>query len=228
MARNWQEVVQAEEFTDVQRLVHLAMRMDVQHEAGLQEALMANNKSSFEATLTEMSKTAGCTDRKGFLTDEDVLNQLNDSSVQVAKSVTNTYNFDLATAIIGIRVTTPRANRFTYAKRLKDWDNARSEWKTRQISLDNTLKARSLAQEEFMKRNPDLQGFAVLEGPDPAQESICQGFLNRGRVPIQVARENPSPFHLGCPHTWRFIFTKLGRKAQKDARCEDMWLGTTG
>lgn len=227
MPRDWQGVVQDDEFSDVQRLVHLAMRMDIQHEASLQAALTDISKNSFEKSLTEMSKAAGCTGRKGLLTDSNILSQLNDSSVQIAKSVTNTYNFDLATAIIGIRATTPTANRFTYAKSLKDWDKTRSEWKSRQVSLNTTLQARSLAQAEFMSKNPDLQGFAILEGPNPAQEAICQGWLNRGRVPIQVALENPSPFHTGCPHPWRFVFTKLGRKAEKEARCEDMWLGTT-
>lgn len=227
MPRNWQEVVQNEEFTPVQRLVHLAMRADAQQQSSIQASLLEVEKSSFETALTEMAKASGCTDRKGLLTDEGVLEQLNASSTEDSRSVVNTYNFDLATAIIGIRSMTPRANRFTYAKRLKEWDKNRSDWKSRQISMNSTLKARALAQAEFMSRNPDLDGFAILEGPNPAQEAICQGFLNRGRVPIQVALENPSPFHTGCPHTWRFVFTRLGRKAQKDARCENMWLGTT-
>ena len=227
MPRNWQEVVQDDEFTDIQKLVHLAMRMDALHESSLQSALMDIGKGSFEATLTELARTAGCTSRKGLLTDEGLLNNLVNISARDAKSVTNTYNFDLATAIIGIRASAPRANRYIYARRLKEWDRSRTEWKSRQVALNTALKARTLAHAEFMTKNPDLQGFAILEGPNPAQEAICQGFLNRGRVPIQVALENPSPFHIGCPHTWRFIFTKLGRKAQKDARCSDMWLGTT-
>ena len=212
----------------MQRLVHLAMRLDKTHETSLQGVIGSIRRDAYEATLTEMATAAKCTERKGLLSNEDVLTALDDSSKVDAQSVSNTYNFDLAISIIATSVTNPKASRFICAKSLKTWDSSRALWKSRQIAMNSVLSARLEAQNEFFRQNPSLaeSGYAILVGPNPASGAICQGLINRGRVPIEVAQSNPSPFHLNCPHTWMYFFTKLGRKPIRDARCTGLWLGT--
>lgn len=218
MSRNWREVV--DQMTDVQKLVHLAVRMDQQHEEAYRSELLKSRRREYEAALTDLANAVGC-DREGRLQEGSILTELNNASKIDAGSIVNTYNYDLAHAIIQISNDVPTANRNTYAKRLREWETSRGEWKNQQIALNTHLTTLGKAQREFLENNTNIDAEAILEGPDPAAEAICQGWLNRGRVPIQTAINNPSPFHLGCPHPWKIL--PLGQV--EPGGCDDLWLG---
>ncbi len=217
---NWQTIVRGDDFSNVMRLVHLAARMTDENVENLKAQLLRTRRRSFETELDRLSKTVGC-DRKSIVDSGPELSAMSDLSATDAQSIVDTYNRDLALAVIVTRAETPRANRNTYASRLTKWDKNRSSWKDRQVAMQSVLDARSLAQKSFHELNPGLEGSAILIGPDPAREPICQGWLNRGRVDIQVAINNPSPFHLNCPHTWEITHTS---KLNKD-ECRDLWMG---
>ncbi len=219
MPRDWQKLTNSDGFSNVMRLVHLAMRQDATDEQALRTELLKARRSEYEATLTELATGLGCTGRQGRLGEGPILSQLNETSEADAKSIVNTYNYDLAIAVIAIRTEVPTANRHVYAKRLQTWETNRDKWKNEQISLNTNLTARSLAQADFMANNP-VEGTARLVGPDPAAEPICQGWLNRGNVPMETALANPSPFHFNCPHSWEYRLKKL-----KKSECKDLWMG---
>ena len=221
MPRNWQALTQGEGFSNVMRLVHLAMRQDNIDQDAIRSALVKARRVEYEATLSKMAAEIGC-DRSALVSEGDTLNELNQLSTVDAQSMINTYNYDLAVAIITIRTETPTANRHVYAKRLATWDSNRSEWKNKQVAMNTVLTSRSMAQRDFMRLNTNLEGKARLIGPDPAAEPICQGWLNRGLVPADVAADNPSPFHPNCPHSWEF---SLGWIDDRDKDCEGLWMG---
>jgi len=214
---DWRTLVAS--MTDVQKLVHLATRYDMVNEEALRAQLLKNRRNEYEATLNQLAAEAGC-GRSAILSEGPVLSELNDLSRDDAMSIANTYNYELGIAILAISSDTPRANRFAYANRLAKWENRRAKHKDDQIATHTNLTARSLAQRDFNQFN-DIDGTAQLVGPNPAAEQICQGWLNRGMVTKQVAVNNPSPFHLGCPHVWDFTLKKLNRED-----CQDLWMGS--
>ena len=217
MPRNWQELVSS--MSDVNKLVHLSMRQDSTDAENLRSSLVKSRRREYESELNNLAKEAGC-DRTANVSEGEVLNEINDLSKQSADLMVNTYNFDLGVAIIAIRTESPTANRFTYAKRLGEWDTNRSVWKNAQVATDTVLTTKSLAQRDFMRFNTNVESTAILTGPDPAAEPICQGWLDRGRVPAQVAINNPSPFHANCPHFWEFSPEKLDK-----GDCDSLWMG---
>lgn len=214
--RDWQSVVSG--MTNVQKMVHLAMRQDSVDEERIRTELVKVRRRAYEDELTNQAARVGCKKKTGRLGNNDQLTALNDASKEDAASITNTFNFDLAAAIINISTENPKANRQTYAKRLKEWEDKRAEWKAGQIAMFTEGSARSLAQQEFADRN-DVEGYAELE-PQTAAEEICQGWINRGQVPMKEAMKNPPPYHGNCPHRFR----TYPEQASKEA-CDDLWMG---
>lgn len=218
MPRDWQALTNSEGFSDVMKLVHLAARQDMVDQEAIRAQLVKARRREYETTITELAQSLGC-DKQSIVREGEILNELNELSANDARSMVNTYNYDLAVAIIAIRTETPSANRNTYAARLRTWDANRAEWKNKQVAENTVLTARSLAQRDFARFN-NIEGKAQLVGPNPAAEPICQGWLNRGMVPIQVAINNPAPYHLNCPHSWQMIPIKATKE-----ECQDLWTG---
>lgn len=194
MPREWQPVVDG--FSPVMKLVHLAMRMDAVDQEALRAELLRARRSFFEEELTAQAERVGCRTRRGHLANGPILSQLNDDSLRDSASIVNTYNYDLASAIARIRTDTPRANRWTYAKRLGAWDAKRASWKEPQIAQYTEISARGLAQQHFYNINGSF-GTAVLR-PEPAVCPVCIGWVARGEVPLAVAMANPPPYHPNC------------------------------
>lgn len=217
MARDWRVVV--DEMPRVQRLVHLMIRYDTVDEDATRAELLRVRRRAYEDELTIQAARVGCPGRSGRLVNASVLAELNQMCADDARSIANTYNYDLAGAISRIRSETPTANRFTYAARLREWETARAKWKTPQIAQYTENSARSLAQQHFSAFNADVFGFAVLE-PRQAVCPVCQGWIARGEVPLNVAMNNPPPYHPGCPHAWRTVYDKVSRDV-----CPRLWMG---
>ena len=215
--KDWSALVDS--LTNVQKLVHLAMRYDVVDQERIRGDLLRVRRLAYEDELNIQAANVGCAGRKARLGNGSILSALNDMSERDAISIVNTYNYDLAIAIRNIATEVPTANRYTYAARLRDWETARSKWKTPQIEQFTESSARSLAQADFFRQNGELMGTARLE-PRSAACPICQGWIARGAVPVRIALNNPSPYHVGCPHSWNITPKRVPR-----SECLLLWMG---
>lgn len=216
MPRNWQPLI--DDMSNVQRLVHLAARWDIVDEENWRGEILRKMRTAYDEELTIQAARVGCSGRRGHLRNGPLLSALNDKAREHAASIVNTYNYDLALFILNVGRQTPTANRFVYAKRYRDWAAARASWKTPQINLMSMTWARTKAQQDFVDQN-GRRGTAQLT-PRTAVCPICQGWINRGRVPINVAMNNPPPYHQGCPHVWSLDSGKVLRD-----QCVDLWMG---
>ena len=216
MARNWQATV--DDLTDVGKLVHLMFRQDAYDVDRTRSELLRQRRQYYEAELTDQALRIGCPGRTGRLGNGAILSELNDISQRDATSIVNTYNADLANAIAYIRAEVPTANRFVYAKRLGEWEEKRASWKNAQIAQYTENTARTKAQQDFRQYN-NAYGSAELL-PKRAVCPVCQGWVNRGRVPLNIALNNPGPWHPNCPHLWSITYEKV---APTD--CATLWMG---
>ena len=194
-AMPWQTLV--EQLSPVGKLVHGQMMQDDIAEQERRGMLTAQRAKAYEQELKIQASRVGCDQYSGSLRIGPEWVALDEQSVNDARSITNTYNRDLARQVAKIRQDVPTANRHVYAKRLRDWNAGRSEWKNKDISQFTGNSARSKAQADFFRNNGIGEGYATLE-PRTAVCPVCQGFLNRGEVPIPVAMSNPGPFHVKC------------------------------
>ena len=216
MARQWQPLV--DQLSDVGKLVHLAARKEPLDVDRVRSELLRERRRYYEAELTAQAARVGCPGRSGNLSNGAILSELNQKSMEDATSIVNTYNYDLAVAIRYIRAETPTANRFTYAKRLGEWETRRGAWKNDQIALYTETSARAKAQADFYQYHANF-GTAELV-PKTAVCPVCRGWVARGEVPLRTAMNHPGPFHVGCPHTWE---THPERVARED--CPMLWMG---
>lgn len=213
--RNWQAVV--DDMSDVQKIVHLAIRMTEDDEQRIRDELLRVRKDAYVDELNILARRVKC-NRSGRLTTGPTLSEFSDKSSSDAQSIVNTYNYDVTQEIQRIKEDAPSANRATYASRLLSWENTRSEWKVSQIALQTAGEARGKAQQDFYAFN-DIQGVAVLR-PKTAKEEICQGWANRGKVDAREANNNPPPYHPFCDHTWHFFSNEISSE-----ECRELWLG---
>ena len=216
MARNPDAIVQ--DLPDVGKLVHLAMRQDAYDVDRIRGELLRERRRYYEAELTAQAQRIGCKGQVGRLTNGAVLSELNDISQRDAASIVNTYNYDLAVAIRYIRAETPTANRYVYAKRLGEWEQQRASWKNDQIAQYTEGSARAKAQQDFYQNNNAFGTAELL--PKQAVCPVCQGWVNRGEVPLNVAQHNPGPFHPGCPHVWSVTYERI-----PPDQCQFLWMG---
>lgn len=216
MAREWTTIVN--DMSPVQKLVHLAMRYTAEDSERIRAELVRARKRAYEDELTMQAARVGCPGRRGSLQGGQSLTQLNDMSKADAESIMSSYNYDLAGAVSNIAAETPSANRNTYAKRLDAWDNKRNGWKISQIAQYAEGSARSLAQQDFYRLN-SIQGMAELR-PVSAVCPVCKGWVARGKVKMEVALNNPPPYHPNCPHLFR---TDPGRVPPDE--CRLLWMG---
>jgi hypothetical protein len=216
VARDWQALVGSERFTAVMQLVHSYYRMTEADAARIVIEISKQKQQAYENELTKLASKAGCP--SVGVADTYTLDSIKDQSEDEANGIVDTYNWDLAYAIINIHDNHPRANRNTYLNQLGGWNNSRASWKYVQIALHNSGEWQAQAQLDFTTYN-DLTGWAELL-PKKAAEPVCQRLAQRKRIPLREAQDYMSswPPHLNCPHYWE---THLGEIAD----CADMWLG---
>jgi len=215
-ARQWQPIIDT--MSDVNKLVHLASRMDQFDVDEIRTRLLRERRRIYASELEAQAAMVGCPGRRADLTNGPILSELNTMCQTDAISIVNTYNYDLAAAIIRVRSDTPRANRFTYASRLDVWREKRKIWKDAQITLYTEGSTRSLAQQHFYQHNGNM-GKAILE-PRKAVCPVCQGWIERGEVPLRVALNTIVPVHVNCPHLWVVDPDKWPK-----GECYLLWMG---
>lgn len=198
------------------KLVHLAARMDDFEVDRIKGELLREGRRAYENELTAQARLVGCRSRRGQLTTGPSLSELHDLYSRHAAGIVNTYNYDLAGAIIQIRSETPTANRHVYASRLQAWEGQRAKWKGPIIAQSTDGYARALAQRDFHQFN-NVMGVAVLR-PESAVCPVCAGWVARGEVPVAVATNNPPPYHPQCPHLWQI-------RPNRVADCNALWMG---
>ena len=216
MPLDWRARV--DELTDVQRLVHLAARLDSVSVEEWRGNLLGQMRRCYEAELTAMAARVGCPGRQARLNNGPILSELNDQAAEWAAGICNTYNYDLAAALHNIGVETPRANRNTYVKRLQAWDQQREKTKSVDIAAYTEGWTRSKAQADFRAMNGTM-GTARLV-PTEAVCPVCLGLVARGEIPLREALKNPPPFHPRCPHNYEMTLEQVARDD-----CPLLWLG---
>jgi len=206
------------QMTRVQILVHLAMRWTLDDEERIRSELLRQRRAFYEAELTAQAARVGCPGKRALLREGPELKALNEASRADAESIVNTYNYDLARAILDIAEAEPRANRWVYAKRLQKWESERAAWKNEQIAHHTELSARAAALHDFYQYNR-MRGMAVLR-PEEAVCPVCQGWIERGETPLEVATANPPPYHVNCPHFWETDPERVSK-----TECAELWVG---
>ena len=197
--------------SSVQKLVHLAARQDPYDEEAWRVELLRARRRAYEDELTIQARNSGCPGRRGRLGNNEILSGLNDESKADSVSIANTFNYYLANAIIRIRQETPTANRYIYAKRLREWEPGYWGWKRPQIDEWTNSTARTKAQQDFFKYNGAGMGSARLE-PRTAVCPVCKGWVARGLVPLRVAMNEPPPYHPNCFPPGQKVLLPNGRE----------------
>jgi hypothetical protein len=197
--------------TPVQRLVFLRSAWGVEERGSLADAIHVDSLKAAESTLLDAGRKiwGDAFDRDVSLSDPGLLAEIKALSFDAASRVTMTHNYELARQIVQIGVDAPRANRFVYAKRLRDWEAGRAAWKGPQIALDRSVQTMDLVMDRFMRKNRGLEGqFAVEPGPwaVPLCDFDCSGAVQGG--PYELSEWNavdPFPRHNHCPHHKRLL-----------------------
>lgn len=206
------------ELPNVGVLVHLAMRMDSVDEQAYTTLIFKSMREAYEDELTRQAAAIGCPGRVGRLREGQELSELKRIAQEHAASIVRTFNYDLAQAIIAIRIENPRANRNYYAKRLTEWARNRASWKDKQIALMTVQIGRQRGREAFVLNNP-VTGKAYFE-PKQAAESECQALVAGSPWPLEKVYQTPTPIHYNCPHYWRVVYSRI----PKD-ECALLWMG---
>ena len=204
------------ELSNVGQLAYDMMRMDGFDEDEIRVMLFRIQRRAYEQELEIQARLVECPSARANLRNGPILSVLGEQAKSSAVSIVRTYNWDLASAIEKIRSETPSANRRTYAKRLKDWEAKRADWKDPQIELMAEMSARSRAQSDFYQYNGSF-GFARLY-PRTAVCPVCLGWIRRDKVPLRVATASPPPYHPNCPHYWVV-------KPDAFEDCDILWMG---
>ena len=209
------------ELTDVQRLVHLAMRLTDPDVDDMYNFLFDRGRTIYEDALNKMAVQVGCPERKARLTNSAILSELSLLYRSHATSIVATYNYDLVGALIDIYEQNPRSNRHAYAKHIIDWEEQRKVWKSAQIALVTAQYAQNMAVGHFAVYNQVNMGYGTFDGPDDEITCpICKALLDRN--PYSLAHFNylDVPVHVNCRHHKTLHL----RKATPE-QCKRLWLG---
>jgi hypothetical protein len=227
VAREWRGLVAG--MTNVQKLVHSALQLDPFDEESIRTELLQMRREAYEAELNDQARRVGCPGRSAHLRNGPILGRLDDDSREDAASIVNTYNYDLAVAILAVDADAPAAGRNVYARRLRDWEAKRNAWKGPLVEQYTRGSARGEAQRDFHRLNERiaggglaayaLPGWAELQ-PKSAVCPICIGWVARGRVPLEVAMDNPANWHPNCPHWW-----DVHPRVFSADECALLWMG---
>lgn len=217
-ARQIREAI--ERLTDVQKLVHLAYRLTDPDVEELYEYLMREGRRVYTETLEQMAGQLGCPERKANLTNSYVLSELSLLYRSHATSIVATYNYNLVSALEEIYEQNKYANRHYYAKFVREWEEARIDWKGPQITLVTTQFAKNMAVQHFTAFNP-ITGYALFDGPDDELTcKICKELLDRNPYTLERVKYLEVPVHPNCRHNIKIIADSFPK-----AWCPRLWMG---
>lgn len=220
-----------EEMTDVQRRVYRAARATAAVVTLWREAIYQHNSRVYQRTVQSLLSSVGCGGSPVEVS-RPSRGALAEASRMSAGSIANTYNYDLARAILSIGAATPTANYRTYRSRLfgdtansiypglRNWAAQRAELKAPQIGRTETGNTVNAAIELFYSNNPQLDAQAELR-PLQAVCPICQAAVANNPYPNveAVYAAGNWPAHIGCIHYPQLT----GRIMARD--CAEVWRG---
>jgi hypothetical protein len=223
---DWRPLI--DDMTNVQRMVHMAGRVDSVGESEMAERLFREARETYRQTLQDEVNKVGCSGKKVIPPSVGPeLSALRDRADWAAASVANTYNLELAKEIKNIRNATPTANRHVYAYRLYNksgsWDGAYWTRKATEVAQVETMTTVNAATADFYERNKGL--VEVIEAyvvPFVAECPVCQEAVagNPYKSASEIYGLYGLPVHPGCPHMVDSHAKKLTA-----AECKELWLG---
>lgn len=202
--------------TRLSKTVALLYRMTDEDTEKLYNELLEARKRSWVSALQTVVQEHGCRQSANAPRLGD-LEYLKSISRQDAKSITNTYNFDVEVQIERIFEQTRTANRFVFFKRLEEWNAKRNGWKLAQISLNTDVTTTAYARQQFYANNGLRGGRWIFTGPSPTCEK-CVRLFAAGVVDQAFVDKHPNPQHILCPHQWTPV-------KSKKLDCTEVWLG---
>ncbi|MFH1567740.1 MAG: hypothetical protein ABIL09_07040 [Gemmatimonadota bacterium] len=221
--RDWKALIEG--MTDVQRLVHLGFRWDPLDEQVWRNDLLRDNRQTYEETLREEVRTLGCGDPGHVqIGAGPELKGIAKHADRYGKGIVNTYNYDLARAIMQIGAETPTANRHVYAYRLQQWGQMREQRKTVEIGETESSWAVNQAKADFHRLNNLSEAMTGAEvRPFNTQCPVCAEYVagNPYDSVSDAYNKVSLPAHPRCPHHIEAI---MSRKLTPD-ECQELWLG---
>jgi hypothetical protein len=218
--RNWRSVV--DKMTNIQKKMHLAMRLTNENQKAAYQSLLDSNRMTYEIALRNEVMAVGCGDPgRVYLREGAELKNIAQRAEFSSKSIVNTYNYDLAQAIVAVGKDAPRANRYVYAYRLSQWERERSPRKN--LEIGDTEKSWSInaAKEAFHRYNAIAARAEVVPYPTVCQECGAYVAGNPYESMSELYRQCALPAHPHCPHYGAAIMdAKLSRE-----ECQDLWIG---
>ncbi|MFA4973442.1 MAG: hypothetical protein WC683_12560 [bacterium] len=218
---DWQSLVDS--MTDVQRLVHLAARHTEDHVRVRRETMIRATRDVYGEAIRQEVIHIGCPDPgRVYLREGAELRRMAEHINEVASGIENTYNYDLARAILQIGAETPTANRWVYAYRLNGWEAERMAAKEPFIAETEYGWTVNAAKEAFWANNAQIRAAAEVV-PYPTVCPICAEYVAGNPYPSMEAlyRRCSLPAHPRCPHHGSPL---LDRRLTRD-ECRDLWIG---
>jgi hypothetical protein len=213
---------------DKARFVFLAFSYTLQDQKELGRVIFEEARRAYDEALTASIAEVGCSG-PGHLTGGLELKALKERSLWAASKIADTYNKYLD-GLVGNLVQEWKENhggteegltRLWLAKQTKEALEKRWKWKQEQIGITEKAFAVDRARLDFWRRNAIEGQVRVL--PTEAVCEVCQGYVDRGWVPLQEAEQTfELPAHPNCPHY-------LIMRALEDTipPCDELWRGGT-
>lgn len=196
--------------------IALLYRMQGADIKSLETSLLESRKRTWLTTLQLLAREHGCTNAPRAPRQND-LSMLKYMCAEDAKSIAATWNRDVTAQIERIYAENPRANRYTYFRRLEDWSRERDAWKLPQVALVTETTTAEYAREQFRRHNYDGGEKYILEGAPPTCDD-CARLYAAGEVDKAFIDHYPCPRHIGCPHFWAPVTVPK-------VPCGELWLG---
>jgi len=217
--RNWLPIWK--DAGDVQRVVGQLFSYQASDVRALDAVLFTQARADYGAAVAAEARAAGYSIASVNVTDQAVMTALNERSGFAAKSIATTYNKDVRQEIARIRAEVPKANRWTYAKRLDAWEKNRASWKAEQIAYTEMGTTIQQAKMDFMRQNHLEPNGRVV--PDTAQCGYCEELAGMGWMSFAEIEGLGLPAHVGCIHSAEFSYEGMTMPG-----IGDLWLGGEG
>lgn len=203
----------ASKLTKTIGLLYRMQRTDVER---LYRQLLEIRKVTYATALRQMAREHGCGGTPNAPRRED-LAELKRMSREDAKSISATWNRDVARQIEALYEANPRGNRQYYFSNLERWNAERNRWKLPQIALVTDTTTTEYARQRFREMNyPGGEKF-IFTGPPPTCPDCMERFA-AGIVGEAYTRRYSCPRHIGCPHTYVAL-------NPPQIPCNELWLG---
>lgn len=188
-------------------MARLLFSMRAEDEAAIRRLLLDQARREYGAAIAAEARRLGYNIGSVRVTDPKLLKELNERAKFAAHSIRRTYNKDLDREIARIHRESPRANRHTYAARLKRWDQRRAEWKNHQIGVTEMGQAVNRARGDFYERNGIAAVARVV--PRTAVCMVCAGYVGMGDMSVAEGRALELPVHVNCDHEIEYDYSAV-------------------